>query len=57
MMTRQEIESLINLLRKFNESTGENIVEMEMKVIRYAASTPLFQVREGIFMDDKMAFE
>ncbi len=56
-MTREEIEMLLNLLRKFNQTCGESILEMEVKIMNYAVSTPLFKVREGVYMDDKMAYE
>ncbi len=56
-MTRVEFETLLALLRKFNQQSGESILEMEIKIVNFAKSTPLFQVREGIFMDEKMAYE
>lgn len=56
-MTREEFEMLLALLRKFNQTSGESILEMEVKIVNFARSTPIFQVREGVFMDDKMAYE
>ncbi len=56
-MTRSEFETLLALLRKFHLTSGENILEMEIKIVNFAKSTPIFKVREGVFMDDKMAYE
>ncbi len=56
-MNREEFEMLLHLLRKFNQDSGESILDMEIKIVNFAKSTPLFQVRESVFMDDKMAYE
>jgi len=57
MMEKAEIEQLLLLLRKFNQNSGTSILEMEIKIIEYARSTPIFKVRDGVFMDEKMAYE
>jgi len=44
-MTREEIETLLALLRKFNQACGESILEIEVKIVNYARSTPLFAER------------
>ncbi len=55
-LTRSEFEMLLALLRKFHLTSGENILDMEVKIENFAKSTPLFKVREGVFMDEKMAY-
>ena len=56
-MTREEYEQLLFLLRKFHIDSGVSILQIEMNIIEFARSTPLFKVREGVFMDEKMAYE
>ncbi len=56
-MKRDEFELLLTLLRKFHHVSGEKILDVEIKIVDFMQSTPLFKVRDGVFMDDKMAYE
>ncbi len=57
-MTKQELMDLFEKLNKLAEEFGIDVLDVQMKISNLPAmATSIFQVREGVYMDHKMAAE